>query len=85
MFGTFYTNNAAFSCSPSPAVCPLPPSDTHWEMVVGGTVHRLRLQSYPVLWPAGHIATKVWRRREGQGQGGAGGRSWDRIRLVMIH
>lgn len=37
-------------------------------MVVGGAVHRLRLQSYPPhpQWPAGHTATK---NREGQGQG----------------
>lgn len=57
---------------PLPRRVPTPPSDTHWGMVVGGAVHRLRLQSYPVLWPAGHIATNVGKRREGQGRQGLG-------------
>lgn len=58
---------------PIPRRVPTPRSDTHWGVgVVGGAVHRLRLQSYPGLWPASHTATKVGRRKEGQGQGGAG-------------
>lgn len=66
---------------------PTPPSDTHWGLVGGGgAVHRLRLQSYPILWPAGHTATQVRRRggREGQGQAGTG-RGRGRTLLVMMH
>lgn len=58
---------------PIPRRVPTPRSDTHWGVgVVGGAVHRLRLQSYPGLWPAVTLLLKWGGGRRGRGREGQG-------------